>query len=105
MAHVKWECKYHIVFTPKYRKKVLYGKLRKRMGEIFQQLCRHNGIELLEGHAMPDHVHMCVLGISPKYSVSMPIGYIKGKRAIRVHREFMGSKKQFTGFHFWAAGY
>ncbi len=104
MAHVKWECKYHIVFIPKYRKKVLYGKLRRRVGEIFQQLCRHKGIELLEGHAMPDHVHMC-LGIPPKYSVSMAIGYIKGKSAIRVHREFMGRKKQFTGFHFWAPGY
>ena len=76
MAHVKWECKYHIVFIPKYRKKVLYDKLRKRVGEIFQQLCKHKGLELLEGHAMPDHVHMC-LSIPPKYSVSMVIGYIK----------------------------
>ena len=104
MAHVKWECKYHIVFIPKYRKKVLYDKLRTRVGEIFQQLCRHKGLTLLEGHAMPDHVHMC-LSIPPKYSVSMVIGYIKGKSAIRVHREFMGRKKQFTGFHFWAPGY
>jgi putative transposase len=104
MAHVKWECKYHIVFIPKCRKKVLYDKLRKRVGEILQQLCKHKGLELLEGHAMPDHVHMC-LSIPPKYSVSMFIGYIKGKSAIRVHREFMGCKKQFTGFHFWATGY
>lgn len=104
MAHVKWEYKYHIVFIPKYRKKILYGKLRKRVGEIFQELCRYKGIDLLEGHAMPDHVHMC-LGIPPKYSVSMAIGYIKGKSAIRVHREFMERKKQFTGFHLWAPGY
>jgi putative transposase len=104
MAHVKWDCKYHVVFIPKYRKKVLYGKLRKRVGEIFQELCRYKGIELLEGHAMPDHVHMC-LSIPPKFSVSMTIGYIKGKSAIRVHREFMGRQRQFTGFHFWAPGY
>jgi len=104
MAHVKWECKYHIVFIPKYRKKVLYDKLRKRLGEIFQQLCKHKGLTLLEGHAMPDHVHLC-LSIPPKYSVSMVIGYIKGKSAIRVHREFMGRKKQFTGLHFWASSY
>ena len=104
MAHVKWECKYHIVFIPKYRKKVLYDKLRKRVGEIFQQLCKHKGLTLLEGHAMPDHVHLC-LSIPPKYSVSMVIGYIKGKSAIRVHREFMGRKKQFTGLHFWAPSY
>jgi putative transposase len=104
MAHVKWEGKYHVVFIPKHPKKVLSGKLRKRVGEIFQKLCRHKGIELLVGHAMPDHVHMR-LSIPTKFSVSMAIGYIKGKSAIRVHREFMGRRKQFTGFHFLAPGY
>jgi putative transposase len=104
MAHVKWECKYHIVFIPKYRKKMLYGKVRRRVGEIFRQLCRYRGIDILEGHAMPDHVHMC-LSIPPKFSVSMTVGYIKGKSAIRIHREIMGQKRQFTGLHFWAPGY
>jgi putative transposase len=84
MAHVKWECKYHIVFIPKYRKKKLYGKIRKRVGEIFQELCRYKGIEILEGHSMPDHVHMC-LSFPPKYSIAMTLGYIKGNSAIKIH--------------------
>jgi len=104
MAHVKWECKYHIVFIPKYRKKKIYGKTRRRISEIFQELCRYKGIEILEGHAMPDHVHMC-LSFPPKYSISMTVGYIKGKSAIKIHRDFMGHKRQFTGMHFWAPGY
>lgn len=104
MAHVKWECKYHIVFIPKYRKKILYGKVRKRIGEIFQELCRYRRIDILEGHAMPDHAHMC-LSVPPKYSISMAIGYIKGKSAIKINREIMGHKRQFTGLHFWAPGY
>jgi putative transposase len=104
MAHVKWECKYHIVFIHKYRKQKLYSKVRKRIGEIFQELCRYKNIELLEGHAMPDHVHMC-LSVPPKYSISMTIGYIKGKSAIKINREIMGHKRQFTGLHFWAPDY
>jgi putative transposase len=104
MAHVKWECKYHIVFIPKYRKKKLYGQVRKRIGEIFQELCRYKDIEILEGHAMPDHVHMC-LSVPPKYSISMTVGYIKGKSAIKINREIMGHKRQFTGLPFWAPGY
>ena len=103
MAHVKWECKHHIVFISKYRKRKLYGKVRKRIGEIFQELCRYKRIEVLEGHAMPDHVHMC-LSIPPKYSISMTIGYIKGKSAIKINREILGHKRQFTGLHFWATG-
>ncbi|PQP35893.1 IS200/IS605 family transposase [Desulfobacteraceae bacterium SEEP-SAG9] len=103
MAHVKWECKHHIVFISKYRKRKLYGKVRKRIGEIFQELCRYKRIEVLEGHAMPDHVHMC-LSIPPKYSISMTIGYIKGKSAIKINREILGHKRQFTGLHFWAPG-
>ena len=104
MAHVKWEFKYHIVFIPKYRKKKLYGRVRRRIGEIFQELCKYRSIDLLEGHAMPDHVHMC-LSVPPKYSLSMTIGYIKGKSAIKINREIMGHKHQFTGLHFWAPGY
>ena len=104
MAHVKWECKYHIVFIPKYRKKKIYGRARRRISEIFQELCRYKGIKILEGHAMPDHVHMC-LSFPPKYSISMTVGYIKGKSVIKIHRDLMGHKRQFTGMHFWAPGY
>jgi len=104
MVHVKWEYKYHIVFIPKYRKKKFYGRLRKRIGGIFHELCHYKGIQLLEGHAMPDHIHVC-LSFPPKFSISMTIGYIKGKSAIKIHREFMGNKRPFTGLHFWAPGY
>ena len=104
MAHVKWECKYHIVFTPKYRKKRLYGNVRRRVGEILHELCRHKGIELLEGHAMSDHVHIC-LSCPPKYSIAMTIGYLKGKSAIKIHRDIKKVRGPFTGKHFWAPGY
>jgi putative transposase len=104
MAHVKWEWKYHIVFIPKYRKKILYGKVRKRIGGIFQELCRYKSIDLLEGHAMPDYVHMC-LSVPPKYRISMTIGYIKGKSAIKINREILGHKRKFSGLHFCAPGY
>ena len=73
LAHTKWECKYHVVIVPKYRKKVLYGRLRKRIGEILRKLCRYKGIEILETHAMPDHIHMCI-SVPPKYSIAMTIG-------------------------------
>src|SRR5271157_774391 len=104
LAHTKWECKYHIVFVPKYRKKILYGKIRKRIGEIIRELCHQKEVVLLEGHSMPDHIHMC-LSIPPKYSVSMVIGYIKGKSAIRIHREIMGINRGFTNKNFWSRGY
>ncbi len=103
-AHVKWECKYHIVVVPKYRRKVLFGKTRKQIGRILRQLCRQKGVEILEGNAMPDHIHM-VLSIPPKYSVSMVVGYLKGKSAIQIHREMLGVKKGFTGKNFWSRGY
>ena len=104
LAHTKWECKYHIVFVPKYRHKIFFGKMRTRIGELIRDLCRQKDIEMLEGHTMPDHIHMC-LSIPPKYSVSMIIGFIKGKSAIRIHREFFGVKKGFTNKNFWIRGY
>lgn len=104
LAHVRWECKYHIVFVPKYRKKVLYGRTRKQMGRILRQLCRQRGVEIMEGHAMPDHIHL-VLRIPPKFSVARVVGYLKGKSAIQIHREALGVKKGFTGKHFWSRGY
>jgi putative transposase len=104
LAHTKWECKYHIVFVPKYRKKKLYGKIRSRIGDMIRELCRHKDVTLLEGHAMPDHIHVC-LSIPPKYSVSMVIGYLKGKSAIRIHKEIIGINRGFTNKHFWTRGY
>lgn len=103
-SHVKWYCKYHIVFSPKYRKKAMFGSLRKGVGKILRELCKQAGVELVEGHAMSDHVHLC-LSIPPKYSVANTVGFLKGKSAIRIHREYLGKRKNFTGFHFWARGY
>lgn len=100
LAHVKWEYKYHVVIVPKYRKKVLYGRLRGEVGKIIRQLCRQKEVELIEGHAMADHIHL-VLSIPPKYSVAMVIGYLKGKSAIHIHRKAQGAKSR----HFWSRGY
>lgn len=103
LSHVRWECKYHVVIIPKYRRKVIYGQLRRRIGPILRDLCRQKGVELLEGHSMPDHIHMC-LSIPPKYSVAHTIGFLKGKSAVRIHRELL-HERRMTGLHFWAAGY
>jgi putative transposase len=103
LTHVRWDCKYHVVIVPKYRKKELYGKRRNRIGDVLRDLCRQRGVELLEGHLMPDHVHMC-LRIAPKFSVALVIGFLKGKSAVRIHRQILGHKR-VTGMHFWARGY
>ena len=103
LSHVRWECKYHVVIIPKYRKKVLYGRLRREIGPILRELCRQRGVELLEGHAMPDHVHMC-LSIPPKFSVAHTVGFLKGKSAVRIHRDLL-HERRMTGLHFWATGY
>ena len=103
LSHVKWDCKYHIVIVSKYRTRSIYGELRKKVGGIIRDLCRQKGIEIHEGHAMPDHVHL-LLSIPPKYSVSNTIGFIKGKSAIRIHRDLLKTKRM-TGLHFWARGY
>lgn len=102
-SHTKWDCKYHIVFIPKYRKKVFYGKLRRKVGTILRDLCQQKGVELLEGRAMPDHIHLC-LSIPPKYSVAHVVGFLKGKSAVRIHRELL-NERRMTGLHFWAKGY
>ncbi|MCP4550632.1 MAG: IS200/IS605 family transposase [Bacteroidetes bacterium] len=102
LSHVRWDCKYHIVIVPKYRQRVLYGKTKQKIGEILRDLCRHRGVNILEGHAMSDHVHMC-LSIPPKYSIASTIGYIKGKSAVRIHRAMRN--KRVTGLHFWSTGY
>lgn len=103
LAHVRWDCKYHVVFIPKYRRKVIYGRMRRQVGAILRSLCEQRGIELVEGHAMPDHIHLC-LKIPPKYSVSNTVGFLKGKSAVRIHRELL-HERRMTGLHFWAVGY
>ncbi|NOY73645.1 MAG: IS200/IS605 family transposase [Gammaproteobacteria bacterium] len=103
-AHVKYYCKYHIVFVPKYRRKSIYGKLRKEIGGILNDLCRQQGVELVEGHAMGDHIHILLM-IPPKYSVANTVGFLKGKSAIRIFRDYLQVKRNFTGRHFWARGY
>ena len=104
LAHTKWECKYHVVFIPKYRRKSLYRELRSHLGEMFRELTRRRESEVVEGHLLVDHVHM-LLSIPPKWSVSQVMGFIKGKSAIHIARTFVGRRQNFTGQHFWARGY
>src|SRR3990167_7430120 len=94
LSHSKWDCKYHIVFVPKYRKKVLYGNIRRYLGPLFHELASQRNCKIIEGHMVQDHVHM-LIAIPPKYSVSEVIGYIKGKSAISVARQFGGRKRNF----------
>jgi len=104
LSHTRWECKYHIVFIPKYRRKALFGQLRKELGEVFHRLARQKESRIEEGHIMSDHVHM-MISIPPKYAVSQVVGYIKGKSAIHIARAYFGRKKNYVGQHFWARGY
>ena len=104
LSHSKWDCTYHIVFVPKYRKKVLYGKVRRYLGPKFHELANQRGSKIVEGHMVQDHVHM-MIQIPPKYSVAEVVGYLKGKSAIAVAREFGGRKKNFNGEKLWARGY
>jgi putative transposase len=103
LNHTKWECKYHVVFIPKYRRKALYGSLRKHLGRLFRELARQKECEIGEGHLMVDHVHM-LISIPPKYSVSQVVGYMKGKSAIHIARTYGGKRRNFVGQHFWCAG-
>jgi len=104
LSHSRWECKYHVVFIPKYRRRGLYAQLRRHLGEVFHQLARQKESTIEEGHWLPDHVHM-LLSIPPKYAVSQVIGFIKGKSAIHVARVYGERRRNFTGQHFWARGY
>ena len=104
LKHTKWDCKYHIVWIPKYRRKVLYGQLRKYLGEALRDLAQQKESNVWEGHPMPDHVHMLV-SIPPKYAVAQVVGYIKGKSAIYIARNFSNRRKNFTGEKLWARGY
>ena len=103
-SHVRWDCRYQLVIVPKYRKRVIFGQLHKAEAGILRSLCEQQGVELIEGHAMSDHIHMC-LSISPKFSVANTVGFLKGKSAIQIHRKYLGKQRSFTRFHFWARGY
>ena len=104
LSHTKWECKYHVVFIPKWRRKTLYEPLRQPLGEVLRRLAAQKESRIEEGHLMSDHVHM-MIAIPPKYAVSQVIGYIKGKSAIHLARVYAERKRNFVGQHFWARGY
>jgi len=104
LSHTRWDCKYHIVFIPKKRQKLIYGAIRKHLGEILHDLAKRKGVVIEEGHLMSDHIHMCI-SIPPKYAVSNVVGYLKGKSAISIARKFKGRQRNFTGESFWARGY
>ena len=104
LSHTRWDCKYHVVFIPKLRRKTLYVGLRPHLGEVFKRLARQKESEILQGHLMIDHVHM-MISIPPKYAVSQVVGFIKGKSAIHLARVYGERKRNFVGQHFWARGY
>jgi putative transposase len=104
LKHATWECKYHVVFIPKCRRKVLYQGIRQELGTAFRSLAEQWECKVEEGHLMPDHVHM-LLSVPPKYSVSNVMGFIKGKSAIHIARVYAGRRRNFVGQHFWARGY
>ena len=104
LAHTKWMCKYHIVIVPKYRRKIIYNKLRTDIRDILKDLCKWKGVEIIEGHMMPDHIHLLV-SIPPKMSVSSFMGYLKGKSAMMIFERHSNLKYKFGNRHFWAEGY
>ena len=104
LAHTKWLCKYHIVFTPKYRRKVIYNQYKESIREILKNLSRYKGVEIIEGHLMPDHIHMLV-SIPPKISVSQFMGYLKGKSTLMIFDKHANLKYKFGNRHFWSEGY
>jgi putative transposase len=104
LAHTKWLCKYHIVFTPKYRRKIIYKQIKADIQQIIRDLCKWKGVEILEGHMMPDHIHL-LLSIPPKYSISSFMGYLKGKSAMMIFDRHSNLKYKFGNRHFWATGY
>ncbi len=103
-SHVKWDCKYHVVIVPKYRRRKFYGSLRSEVGQILRQLCRQKDIELVKDNALPDHVHL-LLSVPPKYSIANTVGFLKGKSAIRINRDLGGVKGSLYSRAFWSRGY
>ena len=104
LSHTRWNCKYHIVFIPKYRRKAIYGKIRQDIGQILRQLCTYKGVEIIEAHACIDHVHMLV-SIPPKLSVSSFMGYLKGKSSLMIFDRHVNLKYKYGNRHFWCRGY
>jgi putative transposase len=104
LAHSRWECKYHVVFIPKSRRKAIYGEVRQMLGEILHDLARQKECRILEGHLLADHVHMCI-EIPPKHAVASVIGFLKGKSALAIARRAQEKDRNFVGEHFWARGY
>ena len=104
LSHSKWDCTYHVVFVPKYRRKTMFGGIREFLGPVFHELARQKECRIVEGHLMPDHVHMCI-EIPPKYSVASVIGFMKGKSAIAIARKYKGKLRNFSGESCWARGY
>jgi putative transposase len=104
LAHARWECKYHVVFIPKSRRKAIYGEVRQMLGEILHDLARQKECRILEGHLLADHVHMCI-EIPPKHAVASVIGFLKGKSALAIARRAQEKDRNFVGEHFWARGY
>ena len=104
LSHSRWDCKYHVVFVPKRRRKALFGNIRQKLGTIFHELARQKECRIVQGHLLADHVHMCI-EIPPKYAVASMVGFLKGKSAIAIARQFAGKERNFTGEHFWARGY
>ncbi len=104
LAHTQWNCKYHIVFSPKYRRQVIYGKIKKDIGSMLRRLCEYKGIEIIEAEACKDHIHMLV-SIPPKYSVSQIMGYLKGKSSLMIFEKYANMKYKYGNRHFWCRGY
>ena len=104
LAHRKWECKYHIVFAPKYRRQVIYGKIKQDIGQMLRKLCEYKGVEIIEDEACKDHIHM-LISIPPKYSVSQIMGYLKGKSSLMIYEKYANMKYKYGNRHFWCRGY
>ena len=104
LSHSRWDCKYHVVFVPKRWRKTLFGTIRRKLGPMFHELARQKECRIVEGHLLADHVHMCI-EIPPKFAVASVVGFLKGKSAIAIAREFRGKQRNFSGEHFWARGY
>ena len=104
LAHSKWRCQYHVVFAPKYRRQVIYGKIKKDIGEMLRKLCAYKGVEIIEAEACPDHIHM-LISVPPKYSVAQIMGYLKGKSSLMIFEKYANMKYKYGNRHFWCRGY
>lgn len=104
LAHTQWNCKYHIVFAPKYRRQAIYGKIKSDIGKMLRKLCEYKGVEIIEAEACKDHIHM-LLSIPPKYSVSQIVGYLKGKSSLMIFEKYANLKYKYGNRHFWCRGY